>query len=319
MSETPLSLDRADIGAGCSVRAMRLSAYPSSPQLAALDGRHPCFSENEGAGGRLHLPVSPGCNIACRFCKREISQTVRRPGVTRKLLSPSEALSVVGRALDLCKELAVAGIAGPGDTLASPYALETFRLIHRSYPHLINCLSTNGLLLPEKAVEIITVGVKTITVTINAVDPAIGARMNAGVSWKGRWLSGEKAAVRLIANQLEGVRKIADLGGVVKINTVLAPEINGGHIRDIAKAARKAGATIINIIPLIPQHQMIAVRPPSAAETSHAQAEAENYLAVFRHCQRCRADACGAPGKSDFSAALYGEETPPLDATFSHG
>lgn len=61
--------------------------------------------------------------------------------------------------------------AGPGDTLATDYALETFRLVKEHHPELIKCMSTNGLLLYERADEIIEIGVESVTVTVNAVDP----------------------------------------------------------------------------------------------------------------------------------------------------
>jgi len=65
--------------------------------------------------------------------------------------SPEESLAVVEKALKLCPEITVVGIAGPGDPLATTHALETFKLIHNRYPQLIKCLSTNGLLLEENA------------------------------------------------------------------------------------------------------------------------------------------------------------------------
>jgi nitrogen fixation protein NifB len=49
-----------------------------------------------------------------------------------------------------------------------------------------------------------------------------------------------------------------------------------------------------------------------------AREAARRHLAVFSHCQRCRADACGVPGISDFSAELYGD-TLVAEPTFSHG
>ena len=48
-----------------------------------------------------------------------------------------------------------------------------------------------------------------------------------------------------------------------------------------------------------------------------ARADAEKHIGIFTHCNRCRADACGIPGESDFSFALYGREI--AGATFSHG
>ena len=133
--------------------------------------KHPCFNGEAHANfGRIHLPVSPACNIQCRFCKRGFNKSENRPGVSAGILQPHEALDVVKQALELCPQITVAGIAGPGDTLATDHAIETFRLISSLYPDLICCLSTNGLRLAEKAKTLLEVGVKTITVTVNAAD-----------------------------------------------------------------------------------------------------------------------------------------------------
>ena len=47
-----------------------------------LQNSHPCFGGHKNNAGRIHLPVSPGCNIACRFCDRTINDVEERPGVT---------------------------------------------------------------------------------------------------------------------------------------------------------------------------------------------------------------------------------------------
>lgn len=116
-----------------------------------LQQSHPCFGGHKNNVGRIHLPVSPGCNIACRFCDRVINDVEERPGVTSKVITPTESLEILDKALRLCPEITVAGIAGPGDTLASDYALKTFRGVKERFPQLIKCMSTNGLLLEEKA------------------------------------------------------------------------------------------------------------------------------------------------------------------------
>lgn len=120
-----------------------------------ISNQHPCFSgQAHMTKGRIHLPVSPACNIQCKFCKRSFNKTENRPGVTGELLSPKEALLLVDRALEFCPQITVAGIAGPGDTLVTHHAIDTFKLIHARHPDLINCLSTNGLLLEQLAEEV---------------------------------------------------------------------------------------------------------------------------------------------------------------------
>jgi nitrogen fixation protein NifB len=58
----------------------------------------------------------------------------------------------------------VVGIAGPGDPLANDETFEAFLLIKAEFPHLIKCLSTNGLLLPEKIELLQQIGLKSLTV-----------------------------------------------------------------------------------------------------------------------------------------------------------
>lgn len=288
-------------------------------EFEELKKAHPCFSLGAKSNkGRIHLPVSPGCNIFCNFCKRDINDTDNRPGVARGIISPQEAVELVKRAIELCPDITVAGVAGPGDSLATPYALETFRLIKKELPHIIKCMSTNGLLLPDYADEIIDVGIDSLTVTVNAVDPEVQARICESIIYHGRRYEGVEAAKILIRNQLEGIRKVAGAGTTVKVNTVLIPEINADHVVEVAKTSAECGARIFNIIPLIPQHKLSWCSAPGCGLISRVRSEAQNYISVFRHCQRCRADAAGIPGGLDVSEQLYIRPIS-LENTFSHG
>ncbi|NPV92789.1 MAG: radical SAM protein [Firmicutes bacterium] len=290
---------------------------PPNNECSHLVKQHPCFNgEAHFKYGRIHLPVSPACNIQCRFCKRGFNKWEQRPGVSRSLLIPEKAVEIVERALELCPEITVAGIAGPGDTLATDHALETFEMVHKRFPGLINCLSTNGLMLGEKAERVIEAGVKTVTVTVNAVDPRVLQDICAYIVYNGQYMTGELAARWLITAQLAGIKKITRLGAIVKINTVLIPGVNDRHIEEVARVVAGVGASVINIIPLIPQYEMERNRPPECHELNSARLAAEKHLPVFRHCRQCRADACGIPGAEiDLADVLYEQRVP----TFSHG
>lgn len=283
-----------------------------------LQNSHPCFGGHKNHTGRIHLPVSPGCNIACRFCDRTINDVEQRPGVTSKILKPEETIDIIHKSLELCPEITVAGIAGPGDTLATDYALDTFRLIKKHFPKLIKCMSTNGLLLYERADEIIEVGIDSLTVTVNAVAPEIEAKLNKFIIWKGKKYEGEEGAKILIENQLKGIEKVAKAGITIKINTVLVPEINGEHIEEIAKTVSGIGASIYNIIPLIPQYELKDYKEPTCAEIDAARTKAGKYIDVFRHCQRCRADAIGIPREKEVGDRIY-QKRLGIKETFSHG
>lgn len=284
-----------------------------------LTDKHPCFGlGNKSTNGRIHLPVSPACNIECRFCDRKINDYEERPGVAATVITPDEAVDAVGRAIEIAPEIKVAGIAGPGDTLATDTALETFRKLKKKYPDMIKCMSTNGLLLPEKAQEIIEVGIDSLTVTVNAVDPEIEAKLNGGILYHGVHYTGTEAAEILIHNQLSGINTVSSAGITIKVNSVLVPGINDQHIEDIAKAVSEAGASIYNIIPLIPQNELAGCRAPSCMEIDCARIKASKYIDIFRHCQRCRADAVGIPGGKDYSRVIYLKRVSRKE-TFSHG
>ncbi|MDR1961774.1 MAG: radical SAM protein, partial [Gracilibacteraceae bacterium] len=254
----------------------------------------------------------------CKFCDRKIGGVNEeiRPGVAKTLIRPEEAPDCVARALELCPEITVVGIAGPGDTLATDHALRAFRAVRRRFSDLIFCLSTNGLLLPEKISEVVAAGVSTLTVTVNAVDPDILSEINGGVYYRGKFYGGAEGGMLLISKQIEGIRLAAEAGLVVKVNTVLIPRVNGRHIEDIAKMAGENGAGIYNIIPLIPQHLFREEEEPGCEEIDCARGLAEKYVPVFRHCRHCRADAAGLLGGADFGERLYQNR---VADTFSHG
>ncbi|PIO97935.1 radical SAM protein [Pleomorphomonas carboxyditropha] len=303
----------------CAAHALRQASM--QPAFPDLEGHHPCFSttaEGHAKAARLHLPVSPACNIACAFCRRDFNRVEQRPGVAARLLKPGEAVAVVERALRLIPNLTVVGIAGPGDPLASDHAIDTFARIHARWPELTLCVSTNGLMLPARVDDLHAAGVTTLTVTVNAVDPAIQAAITPKLAWQRKRLDGLAATERLIANQLDGIARAAGLGLTIKINTVLIPTLNDHHIGAVAERVAAAGARMINVIPLIPEHQLAHLREPTFIERHKARAAAARHLKVFTHCQRCRADAAGVPGLTDYTRDLYGDDLV-AEPTFSHG
>jgi nitrogen fixation protein NifB len=168
----------------------------------------------------------------------------------------------------------------------------------------------------EKAEDVASVGVRALTVTVNAVDPSVLVRICSRVRVDGVDTPGEEGARSLIRAQLAGIKKMVGLGVTIKINTVLIPGVNDDVIEDIARTVSEAGASMINIIPLIPQFEMESYAPPSADGLNKAQSIAAPYMSVFTHCRQCRADACGIPGSGkDYGLELYGRVEP----TFSHG
>lgn len=256
---------------------------------------HPCYDRKaQHKYGRIHLAVAPSCNIQCNFCVREFDcVNESRPGVTSKVLIPQEALEKTRQIITDYPFIKVVGIAGPGDPLANNETFETFELIKKEFPELTLCMSTNGLLLPEKLEDILRVGVSTLTVTINAIDPEIQAKIVDHIIYHGKVYRGVEGAEIQIKNQLEGVEAAVKAGLVVKVNTVLIPSINDKHVIEIAKKLYELGVYIMNIMPLINQGAFANLEPPTAEERKAVQQACEPYVLQMRHCRQCRADAYG--------------------------
>lgn len=294
------------------------AARPSPPVVPESLRRHPCFGGGPGRHARIHLPVAPACNILCRFCDRRLDRTSARPGVVRRVLPPGEAPNLVARALALCPDLTVVGVAGPGDALATRHALEALAQVRARFPTLIGCLATNGLRLAESVPAIVAAGVRAVTVTVNAVDPAVLVRLVAGVQHEGELVRGIEGAAFLVARQQAGIALAVRAGLAVKINAVLVPGVNEAHLPAVAREVATLGAITFNVIPLIPQAELADVRAPSCALLDEVRTATGRHLPVFAHCQRCRADACGVPGGRDLSPELY-RDAVGGDANFSHG
>ncbi len=260
---------------------------------------HPCFSkEAHHKFGRIHLPVAPACNIQCRYCIRKYDcANESRPGITSRVISPSDALDRVRVLFERNDNISVIGIAGPGDPLANDATFETLNMIHREFPEIILCLSTNGLLLPDRLGEIMKAGVRSITITINAVMPKVAERIYSWAYYKGRKYEGKDAAELIVKNQSRGLRNAIDAGLIVKINTVFIPGVNNAEIPLIAWRAGEIGADIMNLMPLIPQAEFENFDRPSKQAIDKKRDECSGYIPQMTHCRQCRADACGVLGE----------------------
>ena len=278
--------------------------------------KHPCYSADaQHKYARLHLPVAPVCNMQCNYCNRKFDcANESRPGVVSCLLSPTEALERVEQVSTKLDNLAVVGIAGPGDPLANPEkTFGTIELLNKNFPDLITCLSTNGLNLNKYADQAVSLNAKHITVTLNTIDPFVGKQIYDWIYFDGKKYTGMKAAEILIQEQLEGIKKMVASGARVKINSVMIPGINDHDIPNVTKIIKELGVEIHNIMPLISKPEFdthfsrIGQREPTYDELTQLRDTCGIDMKMMRHCRQCRADAVGLLGE-DQSACFSKKE-----------
>ncbi|TBR59397.1 nitrogenase cofactor biosynthesis protein NifB [Westiellopsis prolifica IICB1] len=302
ITETTIASKSSGCGSGCSSS----DTGEMDEKLQQRIANHPCYSEEAHHHyARLHVAVAPACNIQCNYCNRKYDcANESRPGVVSELLTPEEAahkaLVIAGK----IPQLTVLGIAGPGDPLANPErTFRTFELIAEKAPDIKLCLSTNGLMLPEYIDRIKQLNIDHVTITINMVDPEIGAKIYPWVHYKRKRYRGIEGVKILHEKQMEGLQALKEADILCKVNSVMIPGINDQHLAEVNKVIRSHGAFLHNIMPLIsaPEHGthfgLTGQRGPTPKELKAVQDSCAGNMKMMRHCRQCRADAVGLLGE----------------------
>lgn len=267
---------------------------------------HPCYSEDaHHYFARMHVAVAPACNIQCHYCNRKYDcANESRPGVVSELLTPAQAVKKTLAVAATIPQMTVLGIAGPGDPLANPErTFETFRELAVKAPDIKLCVSTNGLALPDHVEELSKHNIDHVTITINCVDPDVGAKIYPWIFWQNRRIHGREAAAILIERQQQGLEMLVAKGILVKVNSVLIPGVNDEHLKEVSKIVKAKGAFLHNVMPLIAEAEhgtfygVMGQRSPNPEELKNLQDACEGDMNMMRHCRQCRADAVGLLGE----------------------
>lgn len=276
------------------------------PEVWEKVKNHPCYSEEAHHHyARMHVAVAPACNIQCNYCNRKYDcSNESRPGVVSQKLTPEQAVKKVVAVASEIPQMTVLGIAGPGDALANPKkTFDTFRMLQEQAPDIKLCLSTNGLSLPEMVDEICKYNIDHVTITINMVDPDIGAKIYPWIFWNHKRVTGVEAARILHEQQMKGLEMLTARGVLTKINSVLIPGVNDEHMIEVNRAVKSRGAFLHNIMPLISEAEhgthfgLTGQRGPTAQELKAVQDACMGGANLMRHCRQCRADAVGLLGE----------------------
>ncbi|MFP4071372.1 MAG: radical SAM protein [Desulfovibrionales bacterium] len=264
---------------------------------------HPCFNDKaRHTFGRVHLPVAPRCNIQCNFCNRKFDcVNESRPGVSSGILKPAQAMAYLEEVFSQKKNISVVGIAGPGDPFANAdETLETMRLVREKYPDMMLCVASNGLNVLPYLDDIAALTVSHFTVTVNAVDPEIAAKIYSWVRFEKRVRGPREGAEILLARQEETIRGLKARGITTKVNTIVIPGVNDHHVEEVAKWVGALGVDILNILPYYPNEgsNFAHLGEPPKAQILELRNKAKQYVPLMHHCTRCRADAVGLLGES---------------------
>ena len=326
------SMPERKIGGGCgSTGGSGKSSCGSSAGPADMPAEiwdkvknHPCYSEEAHHHfARMHVAVAPACNIQCNYCNRKYDcANESRPGVVSERLTPEQAAKKVLAVASTIPQMTVLGIAGPGDPLANPEkSFKTFELIAKTAPDIKLCISTNGLTLPDHVEELKKYNVDHVTITINMIDPEVGAKIYPWIFYNHKRYTGVEGAKILTERQLQGLEMLTEAGILCKVNSVMIPGINDQHLIEVNKAVKSRGAFLHNIMPLIsaPEHGTVfglnGQRGPSAQELKALQDNCEGEMNMMRHCRQCRADAVGLLGE-DRSAEFTTEKVMAMDVEY---
>jgi nitrogen fixation protein NifB len=307
--DLPVIAPEAPKAGGCSAGSCGSSAGQMdgmSDDIRARVQDHPCYSEDaHHYFARMHVAVAPACNIQCHYCNRKYDcANESRPGVVSELLTPDQAVKKTLAVAATIPQMTVLGIAGPGDPLANPErTFETFRQLAQKAPDIKLCVSTNGLSLPQHIDELAKHNIDHVTITINCVDPDVGAKIYPWIFWNNKRIHGREAAAILIEQQQKGLEMLVARGILVKVNSVLIPGVNDEHLKEVSKIVKAKGAFLHNVMPLIAEAEhgtfygVMGQRSPNPAELKELQDACEGDMNMMRHCRQCRADAVGLLGE----------------------
>ncbi|MEX1049412.1 MAG: GTP 3',8-cyclase MoaA [Akkermansiaceae bacterium] len=202
-----------------------MRSFLESPTLARMEMPMDLL----GRGLRdLRISVTDRCNFRCRYC---MPVETFGPG---HVFLPREELLSFEEIVTLVRVLVPLGIEKIRLTGGEP-------LLRRGLDDLVAMLATvegvkdiaittNGVLLAHHAEALALAGLHRVTVSLDALDPEIFAKMN-GVGAK-------------VERVLAGISSAQAFGLPVKVNAVIQRGVNEGEILPLARWARSVGVDL---------------------------------------------------------------------------
>jgi nitrogen fixation protein NifB len=260
---------------------------------------HPCWAEcREDLWERIHLPVARRCNVKCYFCDHSLGNNCHssKPGASSEVMTPEYAFQRLKDEIRDRPRLRIVGISGPGEPLVNSETFELLDHVNNLAHTLRCCISTNGVLLSDKVMDLLDCNVETVSVSLSTIRPKTAQRIYEWAMIEKRVLTGRAMGKKIIESQLKGIEQAIQEGIRVKVNTVLIPSINYHEMNEISRVLHNLGVSLQNIVPLVPWAGMAEIEKPDSNSLEHARSIASVHMRQFTHCQQCRSDVVGIPG-----------------------
>jgi len=176
----------------------------------------------------LRISVMDRCNLRCTYC-----MPAEKFGPDHAFLPPGEWLSFeeIWRLTAMMADFGLRKIRWTGgEPLLRPDLARLIAGTRTRVGHLEMALTTNGHALAAQAQGLAAAGLDRVTVSLDALDPTIYARMAGGRGEVGR--------------VLEGIAAARAAGLPVKINAVIRRGVNDGEILPLAEWAYSESLTL---------------------------------------------------------------------------
>lgn len=243
---------------------------------------------------RFYLNVASECNVHCNFsgrghdCRNDVNYA--GGGVVS---NPARAAAYLRRIIALKRCVPIAVITGPGDPFCDgERTMRTLRSIRKEYPGLFLCVETNGLNVFPYLEELERLKIEHISLSINAVDPLIGRKIYSRVDDGVNVYRGKEAAEVLLCRQLEGLIGIKEHRITAKVDSMVIPGVNDGHIGEISRKVAAAGADIMEIFPFRapPGTRFESLPAPSSGMMENCRVDAARFMPLVERRGACRFD-----------------------------
>jgi len=215
--------------------ADRAPGAPRAPRVASRDERD--LRDRFGrAITYLRLSVTDRCNLRCEYCAPVSSGAYM---AREDLLTDDEIVEIV-------QTMARSGLEKVrftgGEPLVRPGFLDLVARIRRIEGLRELCLSTNGLLLEERAQDLLDHGITMFNISVDTLDPARFREVTRGGDLERVW----RGIDRLLAARASGAQIR------VKLNAVLMKGLNDGEVEAFAALTLRAPLHVrfIELMPL---------------------------------------------------------------------